>query len=358
MILAMSRLSRNISRKIGLPPGSLVFTGRKKTDKLHLSIIDYSPDHFDELESHDIESCFPFYDTPATSWITVTGLHETEKIDAIAKHFGIHPLISEDILNTHQRPKVEFFDDYLFITLKILDFEADTQRIGIDQVSLIMGKGHVIMFQEAQESLFDPLRTRIRESKGRIRKVDADYLLYAILDIIIDHYFLNLEKISNHIELIEEQLINDPNSGTLNEIYRLKREVLFLRKSVWPLRESVSKLEKSESPLISEKILPYLRDLYDHTIQVIDSVETNRDLLSGMLDLYLSSVSNKMNQVMKMLTIIATIFIPLTFIVGIYGMNFENMPELEWHYAYYAVLGFMFAVAIGMLIWFRRKRWL
>ncbi len=354
----MSRLSRNITRKIGLPPGSLVFTGRKKTDKLHLSIIDYSSDHFDELESRDIESCFPFYDTPATSWITVTGLHETEKIDAIAKHFGIHPLISEDILNTHQRPKVEFFDNYLFITLKILDFEVDTQRIGIDQVSLIMGKGHVIMFQEAHESLFDPLRTRIRESKGRIRKMDADYLLYAVLDIIIDHYFLNLEKIGDHIEQIEEQLMIDPNSGTLNEIYRLKREVLFLRKSVWPLRESVSKLEKSESTLISERIVPYLRDLYDHTIQVIDSVETNRDLLSGMLDLYLSSVSNKMNQVMKMLTIIATIFIPLTFIVGIYGMNFANMPELEWHYAYYAVLGFMFTVAIGMLIWFRRKRWL
>ncbi len=354
----MTRSKKSISRKLGLPPGSLVFTGRKKTEALHVSIIDYSPDHFNDTESKDITSCFSFRETAATSWITVTGLHETEKIDALSKHFGIHPLISEDILNIHQRPKVEFFDDYLFITLKILDFETDTRHIGIDQVSLILGNGYVIQFQEAHESMFEPLKTRIRESKGRIRKMNSDYLLYCILDIIVDHYFLNLEKISDHIEQIEEQLMTDPSTQTLNEIYRLKREVLFLRKSVWPLRESVNRLEKTESPLIGEKIVPYLRDLYDHTIQVIDSVETSRDLLSGMLDLYLSSVSNKMNQVMKMLTIIATIFIPLTFVVGIYGMNFENMPELGWHYAYFVVLGLMFAIAVGMLFWFRRKGWI
>ena len=357
-MLAMSRLSRNITRKIGLPPGSLIYTGRKKIDKLHLSIIDYGPDHVDVTESHEIESCFPFYKTPTTTWITITGLHETEKIESLSSHFGIHPLVSEDILNIHQRPKVDFFDDYIFITLKIVNFKTDIRRIGIDQVSLILGKGYVIQFQEEPETLFDALKSRILENKGRIRRMNSDYLLFAILDIIIDHYFLNLEAISDHIELIEEQLMTDPANDTLNEIYRLKQEILFLRRSVWPLRESVSKLERSETSLISEKIVPYLRDLYDHTVQVIDSVETHRDLLSGMLDLYLSSVSNKMNQVMKMLTIIATIFIPLTFIVGIYGMNFENMPELDWHYAYYVVLGFMFAVAVGMLFWFRKKRWL
>jgi magnesium transporter len=354
----MARSTRNSSRKFGLPPGSLVFTGRKKTEQLHVGIMDYGPDRLEESQSHEIASCFPSRDTMETSWVTITGLHDTEKIEALTSHFGIHPLVSEDILNISQRPKVEIFDDYIFITLKILDFEKETRHIGIDQVSLILGNGYVLMFQEQQEPLFEPLRKRIRESKGRIRKMNSDYLLYAILDIIVDHYFVNLEQISDHIETIEQQLITDPEPETLNEIYRLKREVLFLRKSVWPLRESVGRLEKSESPLITEKIIPYLRDLYDHTIQAIDSVETSRDLLSGMLDLYLSSVSNRMNQVMKMLTIIATIFIPLTFVVGIYGMNFENMPELQWHYAYYAVLGFMFAVAIGMLIWFRRKQWL
>ncbi len=345
-------------RKFGLPPGTPVFTGRKKTERLNAAIMHYGPDRLEETQSHEMEACFPHRDTGDVSWITITGLHDTEKIDALCRHFGIHPLVSEDILNIHQRPKVEIFDDYIFITLKILDFKKDTRHIGIDQVSLILGDGYVLMFQEEQESLFDTLRKRIRESKGRVRRMKSDYLLYAILDIIVDHYFVNLEQISDHIETIEQELISDPAPETLNEIYRLKREVLFLRKSVWPLRESVSRLEKADSPLVTDSIAPYLRDLYDHTIQAIDSIETSRDLLSGMLDLYLSSVSNRMNQVMKMLTIIATIFIPLTFIVGIYGMNFENMPELEWHYAYYAVLGFMFAVAIGMLIWFRRNGWL
>lgn len=354
----MAPSTRTSNRKFGLPPGSLVFTGRKKTEQLDVSIMEFGPDRLEESQSHDISSCFPCRDTGEISWVTITGLHDTEKIDTLCRHFGIHPLVSEDILNTNQRPKVEIFDDYIFITLKILDFEKDTRHIGIDQVSLILGSGYVLMFQEQQESLFDPLRKRIRESKGRIRRMGSDYLLFAILDIIVDHYFVNLEQVSDHIENIEKLLVAEPEPKTLNEIYRLKREVLFLRKSVWPLREAVSRLEKSESPLVTDGIVPYLRDLYDHTIQVIDSVETNRDLLSGMLDLYLTSVSSRMNQVMKILTIIATIFIPLTFIVGIYGMNFENMPELQWHYAYYAVLGFMFAVAIGMLIWFRKNRWL
>ena len=354
----MARLSRNISRKVGLPPGSPVFTGRKKTETLKTSILDYGEDHIEEMESTDISTCFPFRNTSTTSWITVVGLHESEKIESLTKEFGIHPLICEDILNTNQRPKVELFDDYIFITLKILNYKSESRHISIDQVSLILGNHFVLCFLEEPETLFEPLRARIREGKGRIRKLDSDYLLYAILDIIVDHYFLNLEIISDQIEDIEQQLVADPASDTLNAIYQIKREVLFLRKSVWPLRESVSKLERSESDLISPKTIPYLRDLYDHTIQVIDSVETNRDLLSGMLDLYLSSVSFRMNQVMKMLTIIATIFIPLTFVVGIYGMNFEHMPELEWRYAYFVVLGLMFSIAVGMLIWFRRRKWL
>lgn len=354
----MSRLLRNTSRKLGLPPGSPVFTGRKKISSLQLSILDYSPDHLDETHTGDIEASFPFRDAATTTWITVTGLHETEKIEKITNHYGIHPLICEDILNIHQRPKIEIFDDYLFVTLKTLEYDAQSRHLSIDQVSLILGRNYVLCFQESQEPHFDPLKVRIREQKGRIRSREADYLLYAILDIIVDQYFLNLEKISDHIEQIEEQLMDDPTQHTLNQIYHIKREVLYLRKSIWPLRETVSKLDKSESSLIRDNTTPYLRDLYDHTIQVIDGVETNRDLLSGMLDLYLSSASNKMNQVMKVLTIIATIFIPLTFVVGIYGMNFEHMPELEWRYAYFAILGIMFAIAAGMLLWFRRKGWL
>lgn len=348
----------NPSGKLGLPPGSPVFIGRKKTKSLQLSILDYSSDNVEEADSDKIESCFPYRDAANTTWITVTGLHETEKIEKLTQHFGIHPLVCEDILNTEQRPKVEIFDDYIFVTLKILDYETGNHHIGIDQISLILGKNFVILFQEAKESLFKPLKNRIRDQKWRIRSRKADYLFYAILDIIIDHYFLNLEKISDQIERIEEQLVSDPAQQTLNEIYQLKREVLFLRKSVWPLRETVNKLEKSESSLIMDSTLPYLRDLYDHTIQVIDRVETSRDLLTGMLDLYISSISNKMNQVMKVLTIIATIFIPMTFLVGIYGMNFEYMPELTWRYGYFAVLGIMLIIGTGMLLWFRRKKWL
>ncbi|MDG5767600.1 magnesium/cobalt transporter CorA [Balneolales bacterium ANBcel1] len=354
----MSRLFRNTARKIGLPPGTPVFTGRKKVDSLHVSWIDYNNDYLDEQESKEIEAIFPMRDTGTVSWITITGLHDAEKIEALARHFGIHPLVCEDILNPHQRPKVEIFDDHVFVTLKVLDYEPENRHIGIDQVSLILGSNFVLCFQEKHESLFKPLFTRIREHRGRIRKVGPDYLLYAIMDMIIDHYFLNLESISDQIEKIEEQLMSAPDSRTLNEIYQIKREVLFLRKSVWPLRESIGKLERSESELINEKTIPYLRDLYDHTIQVIDSVETNRDLLAGMLDLYLSSVSYRMNQVMKMLTIIATIFIPLTFVVGIYGMNFEYMPELGWRYGYFGILGIMLAIALGMLVLFRRRKWI
>lgn len=352
------RSKKSRIRKAGLPPGSPVFTGRRKTEALAVSVMDYTSDQLDEIEPGDIGACFDLRHKPSTSWISLSGLHETEKIVSLTEYFGIHPLVTEDILNIHQRPKVEFFDDYLFITLKVLDFEADTHHIGIDQISLILGDGYVLHFQEKRETLFEPLKIRIRENKGRIRKMKADYLLYAILDIIVDHYFLNLEKISDHIEQIEEKLMTDPSAELLNDIYRLKREVLFLRKSVWPLRETINQVGKNESPLVSNDINPYLRDLYDHTIQVIDSVETLRDLLTGMLDLYLSSVSNRMNQVMKMLTIIATIFIPLTFVVGIYGMNFEYMPELNWHYGYFGVLGFMFSIAAGMLVWFRWRKWL
>jgi magnesium transporter len=354
----MSRLMKNVSKKMGLSPGTLMFVGKKKTEKPRISIIDYDSAKLSEKEAKKIDECFPFKDTPTVTWLNIDGLHDTDLIDKIGKHYDIHPLVLEDILNTGQRPKIEVFDDYLFIVLKMLSFDEVEFRITSEQVSLIMGKNFVISFQEQPGDLFDPLRDRIRTGKGKIRKMNSDYLTYALLDIVIDYYFNILEKVGEKIEDFESALMSEPKPDTLNEIYRLKREVLFLRKSVWPLREAVNKLERSESSLIHKKTKPYLRDVYDHTIQIIDAIETSRDLLSGMLDLYLSSVSNKMNEVMKVLTIFAAIFIPLTFIAGIYGTNFEFIPELKWQYGYFAMWTVMIITTIGLLIFFRKKKWI
>jgi magnesium transporter len=354
----MSRLIKNISKTIGLPPGTLTFVGKKKLEKTKISIIDYDSSNFSEKEAKKIEECFLFKKTPTITWLNIDGLHDLEIIDKIGKHYEIHPLVLEDILNTGQRPKIEVFDDYIFITLKMLTFNEKEFKILSEQVSLILGKNFVISFQEKTGDIFDPLRKRISNGKGRIRKMNSDYLTYALLDIIIDYYFNILEKIGEKIENFEEELMLESKSDTLNEIYRLKREVLYLRKATWPLRESINKLERSESLLIHKKTTPYLRDLYDHTIQVIDTVETSRDLLSGMLELYLSSVSNKMNEIMKVLTIFAAIFIPLTFIAGIYGTNFDFIPELKWRYGYFAMWGVMIITGIGLLLFFKKNKWI
>jgi len=354
----MSRLIKKISVKPGLSPGSLTLVGKKKTETARITILDYTLNTVTEKEIKAIEECFPFKEISSITWLNIDGLHETELIEKIGSHYDIHPLVLEDIMNTDQRPKIEVFDDYMFIVIKMLHFDEKGFKVNSEQVSLILGKNFVISFQEMPGDILEPLRERIRQGKGRIRKMGADYLTYAILDIVVDYYFVILENVGEKIESFEIELMEEPKPQTLKEIYRLKREVLFLRKSVWPLREAVSKLERSESLLISKKTVPYLRDLYDHTIQVIDTVETSRDLLSGMLDLYLSSVSNKMNEVMKVLTIFAAIFIPLTFIAGIYGTNFEFIPELKWHYGYFAMWAIMLVVTLGLLYFFRKKKWL
>jgi magnesium transporter len=353
----MSRILKNSKKKIGVSPGSAVFVGSKKTENVRISVIDYDEAGCREKEFDRPEDCFSCKVSPSVSWINIDGLHETDIIETFGKEYGLHPLVVEDILNTHQRPKIEIFDDYIFVSIKMLSMD-NQNRVASEQVSLIMGEKFVLSFQEKEGDVFDSLRKRIREGKGRIRKQGTDYLLYAILDVIVDNYFLILENFGDRVEAFDEELMREPRSSTLKEIYNMKREILYLRKSVWPLREAVSNLERSESELIEQKTVPFLRDLYDHTIQIIDAVETNRDLLSGMLDLYLSSVSNKMNEVMKVLTIIATIFIPLTFIAGIYGMNFEYMPELGWRYAYFVVWILMLLVGAAMLVFFRRKKWL
>jgi magnesium transporter len=355
----MPRLVRRKSKqKAGLIPGTLVFTGEKKAEKVRIRIIDYDETQLEEKEAETVEECFPFKDKPTVTWINIDGLHDLELIEKIGKQFGLHPLVMEDIVNTGQRPKLEDFEDHVFVVLKMLYYDQKKNELEEEQISLILGENFVISFQERVGDIFDPIRERIRTGKGRVRKAGADYLAYVLIDSIVDNYFVILEQIGEKIEDAEQELAVNPTLETLQAIRAFKKEMIFLRKSIWPLREVVNALERGESSLINESTLIYLRDVYDHTIQIIDTVESYRDMLSGMLDVYLSSISNRMNEVMKVLTIFASIFIPLTFVAGIYGMNFAFMPELGWRWGYFGVLLVMAIVAIALIVYFKRKRWL
>jgi len=351
------QLIKRRAKKAGEPPGTLVYVGEKKVEKVRISYIDYDEQNFQEKEISNIEECFPFKATPTVTWINIDGLHEVEIIEKLGTQFEVHPLILEDILHTEQRPKYEDFDKYIFIVLQMLSFNEELGAVESEQVSLILGANFVISFQERMGDVFEPIRDRIRNAKGRIRKMGPDYLAYALIDAIVDSYFAILEKIGEKIELMEEELVSNPTEKTLQQIHNMKREMISLRRSVWPLREVISGVQRSESSVIKELTEIYLRDVYDHTIQIIDTIESFRDMVSGMLDIYLSSISNKMNAVMKVLTIIATIFIPLTFVAGIYGMNFKYMPELDWRWGYGAVWLVMIVVAGIMMVYFRRKKW-
>ena len=346
------------STKTGLPPGVLIHIGEKKVELVRINILDYDENQFEEKEAKTIEECFPFKDKPTITWINIDGLHQVDLIEKIGKHFDFHPLLLEDILNTEQRPKIEDFETHIYIVLKMLYYEDKTNEIISEQFSIIFGQNFVISFQEKEGDIFVPIRERIRTGKSRIRKMGSDYLAYSLIDAIVDSYFIILEKLGENIEDVEEKMIANPTPETLRAIHRLKRKMISLRKSVWPLREVVNAFERSDSKLIQESTRIYLKDVYDHTIQVIDTVETFRDMLSGILDIYLSSISNKMNEIMKVLTIIATIFIPLTFIVGVYGMNFEYMPELKWQWGYPVIWSVILIVGISMIAYFRKKKWL
>jgi magnesium transporter len=354
----MARLVRKRLKQAGLPPGTLVYEGEKKVEKVRITLIDYDETHFQEKEVERVEDCFPFKDEPTTTWINIDGLHDVGIVERIGNHFDIHPLVLEDIVSVGQRPKMEDFDGYIYIILKMLSYDDGDGELQMEQVSLIVGPNYVISFQEQVGDVFEPIRDRIRKKKGRIVKAGADFLAYALFDIIVDNYFSILEKVGDRVELMDEIIVEKATPEILHEIRAMKREMIFLRKSIWPLREVISGMERLESKLIKKSTHIYLRDVYDHTIQVIDTIEALRDMISGLLDIYMSSVSNKMNEVMKVLTIIATIFIPLTFIAGIYGMNFEFMPELKVPWAYPAVWGVMAVVTIGMVVYFRRKRWI
>jgi len=355
----MPKLVKKRSKKTGLPPGTLIHIGDKKTENVEITLINYDEAQYQEREIKKIEECFPFGDKPVVTWLNINGVHDVEIMEKIGEYVGLHPLLLEDIMNTDQRPKIEDFGDYIFITLKMLYCcNEKKNEIEIEQVSLILGLNFVISFQERKGDVFNSIRERIKRGKGKMRKSGADYLAYTLIDAIVDNYFVILEGTGEKIEEMEEKLIVNPTPNTLQGIHNLKRDMIFLRKSVWPLREVVSGLERTESSLIEESTGIYLRDVYDHSIQVIDTIETFRDMISGMLDIYLSSISNKMNEVMKLLTIIATIFIPLTFIAGVYGMNFVYMPELQLRWGYFATLFIMAVVTIIMLIYFRKKKWL
>ncbi|RJP68345.1 MAG: magnesium and cobalt transport protein CorA [Candidatus Abyssobacteria bacterium SURF_17] len=354
----MPRHVKKRSRKTGAPPGTLMHIGERKAETTKITIIDYDEGALQEKQVQNIEECFPFKAVPTVTWINVDGIHEVEILEKLGSCYGLHPLILEDILNTDQRPKVEDLGDYLYVVLRMLSLNETRSEIQSEQVSLVLGRNFVISFQEREGDVFDPIRERLRGKKGRIRTMGADYLAYALVDVVVDNYFAILEKFGDKIEALEGDLIASPTSKTLHAIHALKREMIFLRKFVWPLREVISSMERAESSLIKKETTIYLRDVHDHTIQVIDTIETFREMMSGMLDTYLTSISNKMNEVMKVLTIIATIFIPLSFIAGVYGMNFEFMPETRWHWGYFAVLFFMFATGLLMLILFRKKKWL
>lgn len=346
------------SKKAGLPPGTLVHIGEKKVEKVRIRVIDYDKTNLEERELDDIEDCFTYKETPSVTWINIDGLHEVSVIERIGERFNLHPLVLEDIVHTTQRPKIEDHEDYLFIVSKMLFFDKEGGEVKTEQFSIVLGENFIITFQERVGDVFDTIRERLRKQKGRIRNMGPDYLAYALIDAIVDHYFIVLELIGEEIESLEEELTENPGTETMQTIHNIKRELIFLRKSVWPLREVIGSLEREEISLINEKTRIFLRDVYDHTIQVIDTLETFRDMASGMLDLYLSTISNRMNEVMKVLTVIATIFIPLTFIAGLYGMNFKNMPELEWHWGYPVTLVVMLVVGVLMVLWFRQKRFL
>ena len=354
----MPRFTKKRSRKSGLAPGTLVHIGEQKISKAKITIIDYNETSCEIKSSVSCEECYPYKDKPSVTWINIDGIHELPVIEKVGAHFGLHPLLLEDIVNTDQRPKLEDYDSYFFIVLKMLTLNPQNFEINSEQISLILGSNFVLSFQETEGDIFDPIRDRIKNNKGRVRKMGPDYLAYSLMDAIVDNYFIILEKLGERVEFLEDALVTKPTQATLHEIHKLKREMIFLRKSVWPLREVLAALERDESPLLTPQTSPFFRDVYDHTIQVIDTIETLRDMLSGMIDLYLSSISNRMNSVMKVLTVIATIFMPLTFLAGVYGMNFKYMPELEWPYGYYFTWLIMVVIGAAMFLYFKRKNWI
>ena len=353
----VTSLFRSPAKKIGLPPGALVHVGKQRMERPVISFIDYTGELFSARNDVGLDECLQLKEAATVSWINVDGIHDIEPVAALGESFGLHPLMLEDILNTGHPPKFEEFEDSALIIIKMFYFDDEKCRVETEQISLVLTAENVLTFQERPGDVFDGLRDRLKRKSGRIRERGPDYLAYALLDSIVDSYFHVLEKVGDHLDHLETELINHPSQDLLQRVHQLKGQLIFLRKAVWPLRELIGGMMHSESPLLKETTSVFLRDLYDHGIQVLDTVESFRDTASGLIDLYMSSVSQRMNEVMQVLTVMASIFIPLTFIAGIYGMNFEVMPELKWRYGYALVWGVMIICALGMLWFFKRKKW-
>lgn len=356
----MMRLFDKVTKKPGTAPGIVDHVGEKKMDKVRIRMIRYDAASVDEKEFETIEECLEYYrQSQGVKWINLDGLHDPDILKKIGEAFEIHLLALEDIVNTTQRPKVEAYEQHLFMVLKMFYVREETSEIDAEQMSFILGKDYILSFQERVGDVFGEVRKRLRTGgTGFIRKAGADYLLYALADAIVDHYFVVLEKVGDALEDADEELNGRPSPETLRKVHDLKKQVVYLKKMTWPLRELFGSLLRTESKLIAKKTHLFFRDVRDHTIQVLDSIESFRETIAGLIELYQSSVGNKMNEIMKVLTIIATVFIPPTFVAGVYGMNFENMPELHTRFGYFVVIGVILTSIVAMLIFFRRKRWI
>lgn len=354
----MARFFKKREANKGLAPGSLVFIGNQKVEELRMRVIDYDKTKLDEMELKNIHEGAEYKKTNTVTWINVDGLHDTNKIKQIGDTFELHPLLLEDILNTAQRPKIEEFDNCIFIVVKMMRYDDEKNVIHAEQLSMVLGNTFLLTFQEQPGDVFEPVRERIRKQKGRIRVAGIDYLAYALLDTVVDNYIYIIERLGEQIEDIEEEILDNPESAVMEKINTFKREMNFIRKSVRPTREAIIHLSRLDSDLINESTTPFLKDLEDLITQATEAIDTYREMLSDQLNMYNSNVSNRMNDIMKVLTIFAAIFIPLTFIAGIYGTNFEYLPELRFKYSYFVFWGVMLMVAFSMLIFFRRKKWL
>jgi magnesium transporter len=345
------------AQKAGSPPGTLVYTG-DKTVQPHLTLVSYDIDNFDEIAGDKFSDISSHINKERKTWINIEGLSDIELITEVKKYFKLHPLTVEDILNVEQRAKIEEFDDYLFITLKMLSWDKKQRQFQVEQLSIILGRNYMLTFTEMRTSLFETILGKLRSgSVQRLREQGADYLFYRVLDTVIDQYFIVLEGLGEQIDEVENMVVSAPKPENTRTLYRLKRKTIMLRRAIWPMREVINHVTQSSEQFISQFTRLYLRDVYDHTMQAIDTIETYRDMLSSMLDVYLSSLTNRMNEIMKTLTIISTIFIPITFIASIYGMNFIYMPELKWHDGYYFALSMMLAVTLGMIVYFKSRKW-
>ena len=360
----MAKRKRYLSRRpkstkaLNQAPGTVTYVGRKENTETVLEVIDYNAESYERHSNQTPEAAFKFEEETKTTWININGLSKTKEIEKLGKYFELHPLIIEDIVNTNQRPKIDEYQDYFFIVAKMLYYKEDGE-LENEHISIVLGKDYVLTFQEAGGDVFDGVRDRLSSAKGRIRSRGADYLMYALLDAIVDHYFVVVEEMSDKIETMEEQLLSaQPSDEITFEIQELKRTMLRIRRAVFPLREVVSRLEKVNSDLIQEQTVNYIKDLFDHIIQVSENIDIYREMSWGLMDMYMTTINNKMNEVMKVLTIMASIFIPLTFIAGIYGMNFEYMPELQWKYSYFILWGVMFVLFLLMIFFFKKKKWI